>query len=335
LGDSNLFGGGESIMFNAMVGFLFQNFGVTYTEPWFLDMPLAVSVSLFDNESYLISFNQVTAGFGVQSYYPLEELGLKKIGPISLKNVSAGLGYQFESLGITGLTPLSPYAISRYKGYRTLSIISPSIKRFTVDNPIDPRSGSVFSMNIDLAGGGGNSQYARTLIHYRYFWNFIKSQEWGSWVESPSITFGIGTSLQGGSGGEMPIYARYFPGGLGGGGDVRGYQIFSLGPEIVTYNQAGQPVNTSLIGGSKELLLSDQISFPLISALGIRGFVFTDAGNAYRLQAAMPLDTLQASYGIGIFWKSPFGPISVDVARPINPRPNDQTTTFDVGAGTL
>jgi len=335
LGDTNLFGGGESLMFNAMVGFLFQNFNVTYTEPWFLDMPLAVSLQLFDNESYLISFNQVTAGFGIQSYYPLEELGLKKIGPLSLKDVSAGLGYQFESLGVTGLTPLTPFAISRYKGYRTLSIISPSIKRFTVDNPIDPRSGSVFSANIDLAGGGGDSQYARTLIHYRYFWNFIKSQEWGSWVESPSVTFGIGTSLQGGSGGQMPLYARYFPGGLGGGGDVRGYQIFSLGPEVVTYNQAGQPIETSLIGGSKELLLSDQISFPLISALGIRGFVFTDAGNAYRLQAAMPLDSLQASYGVGIFWKSPFGPISVDVARPINPRPNDQTTTFDVGAGTL
>jgi outer membrane protein insertion porin family len=334
LGDRNLFGGGESLMFNAMVGFLFQNFGVTYTEPWFLDMPLATSLSLFDNESYLISFNQKTAGFGIQTYYPLEELGFRKIGPLSLKYVNAGLSYQFESVGITGLSPLTPYAISQYKGYRTLSILTPSLRRFTVDNPIDPRTGSVFNVNLELALGGG-SQYAKTLIHWRYFWNFVKSPEWGSWVYSPSVTFGIGTSLQGGTGGEMPVYARFFPGGLGGGGDVRGYQVFSLGPEVITYDQQGQPINTSLIGGSKELLLSQQISFPLLTALGIRGFVFTDAGNAYRLHAAMPLDSLQASYGIGIFWRSPFGPISVDVARPMNPRPNDQTTTFDVGAGTL
>jgi outer membrane protein insertion porin family len=335
LGDTNLFGGGESLMFNAMVGFFFQNFSATYTEPWFLDMPLSLSLQLFDNESYLVSFNQINAGLGIQSYYPLEELGLKKIGPLSLKYVNAGLSYQFESVGITGLSPFTPFAIERYKGYRTLSILTPSIKRFTVDNPVDPRSGSVFTADVEFAGGGGSSQYAKSLIHWHYFWNFIKSQEWGSWVESPSATFGIGTSLQGGSAGELPLYARFFPGGLGGGGDVRGYQIFSLGPEIVTYNQLGQPINTSLIGGSKELLLSDQISFPLITALGIRGFVFVDAGNAYRLHAAITPESLQAAYGVGIFWKSPFGPISIDIARPINPRPNDQTTTFDVGAGTL
>jgi len=32
-------------------------------------------------------------------------------------------------------------------------------------------------------------------------------------------------------------------------------------------------------------------------------------------------------------WKSPFGPISVDLAIPVNPRPNDKSTVFDFGAG--
>ncbi len=335
LGDSNLFGGGESLMLNAAVGFLFQNFSISYTEPWFLDMPLAVSLQLFDNKSFLISFNQSTAGFSVQSYYPLTELGLKAIGPLSLRNVNAGLGYQFESVGITGLQPFTIFEILRDKGFRTLSILTPSIRRFTVDNPVDPRTGSIQSLNVDLAGFGGTGKYVRSTFHIRYFFNFLKSPVWGSWVESPSLTFGIGTSLQGGSGGELPLYARFFPGGTGGEGDVRGYQLYSLGPEVVTYNQLGQPINVSAVGGSKELLLSNQVSFPLISALGIRGFAFTDAGNAYRLHAAWPLTSLQASVGLGIFWRSPFGPISADLALPMNPRPNDQKIVFDIGAGSL
>jgi len=334
LGDTNLFGGGESVMLNAEVGFLFQNYSLSYTEPWFLDMPLSLSLQLFDNESYLISFNQSAAGFSVQSYYPLTELGLRSIGPLSLRDVNAGLGYQFESVGITGLPPFSTFDILRYKGYHLLSVISPSIRRFTVDNPIDPRTGSVQSLNVDIAGLGG-SAYIKSVFHIRYFFNFLKSPVWGSWVETPSLTVGIGTSLQGDKGSELPLYARFFPGGIGGQGDVRGYQLYSLGPEVITYNQLGQPINASAIGGSKELLLSNQISFPLINALGIRGFVFTDAGNSYRLNAAWPLTSLQASAGVGIFWRSPFGPISGDVSFPLNPRPNDQSIVLDIGAGSL
>jgi translocation and assembly module TamA len=65
----------------------------------------------------------------------------------------------------------------------------------------------------------------------------------------------------------------------------------------------------------------------------LRGVAFIDAGNAFRLRDSISFDKLQAAYGIGVRWKSPFGPIGIDIARPINPRPNDQHTVFDVGAG--
>ena len=335
LGDRNLFGGGESIMFNAMVGYMFQNYSVTYTEPWFLDMPLSVSLELFDNEMFLFSFNQTTAGFSVNSYYPLTELGFKKIGPFSLSDVNLGLGYQFESVGITGLAPLTTYDILSQKGFTQVSEIMPSIRRFTVDNPTDPRSGSVESISMELAGLGGGGKFAKALLHARFFWSFIRSPRWGSWVYSPSVTFGIGTNLVGGTGGELPLYERFFPGGVGGEGDVRGYQLYSLGPQVTVYDQIGEPVAVEQVGGSKELLFQNQIGFPLLSSLGLRGFVFLDAGQAYFLHESMPLTSLQAAWGLGIFWRSPFGPITLDIGIPINPRPNDMGESFDFGAGTL
>jgi outer membrane protein insertion porin family len=242
------------------------------------------------------------------------------------------LGYQFESVGISGLTPFTTFDILRYKGYEQVSEIMPSIRRFTVDNPLDPRSGSVTNLNLEVAGLGGTS-FVKGLFHSRFFFSYLKSPRWGEWVFSPGVTYGIGTSLGGNRGVELPLYERFFPGGLGGGGDVRGYQIYSLGPQVTLFNPQGVPVAIEQVGGSQELLLSGETTFPIMSSFGIRGALFIDAGNSFFLNQSPSLDKLQSAYGFGIRWRSPFGPIAVDIARPINPRPNDQSTVFDFGAG--
>ncbi len=333
LGNTNLFGGGEAVLLSAQVGFLFRDYTASYTEPWFLDIPLAVSLSVFDSETDLFAFHQNAAGGGINSSYPLVELGLKNIGPFSLENVSAGLGYQFESVGIGGLSPFTTFQIARYKGYTRVSELQPSIRRATVDNPIDPRSGSIESLNAEIAGIGPGTAFLKAIAHARFFYTFIKSATFGQFVFSPGVTYGIGTTLSSGQGNELPLYERFFPGGVGGQGDVRGYQLYSLGPEVLVLNQAGQPQQIENLGGSKELLLDGEITFPILSGLGIRGVIFADAGQAYRLNESITLSSLQAAYGIGIRWRSPFGPLAIDVARPLNPRPQDQSDVFEIGGG--
>ena len=61
--------------------------------------------------------------------------------------------------------------------------------------------------------------------------------------------------------------------------------------------------------------------------------MFADAGQAYNLSHSITPSSLQAAYGIGIRWRSPFGPLAVDVARPVNPRPQDQSNVFEIGGG--
>jgi len=330
--NSNLFGGGEAVSASAQIGFLYQNYNLSYTEPWFLDMPLRVSLQLFYDKLFLFSFDQTNGGFQVSTDYPLVELGFKKIGPLPLDDVTAGLGYQFESVGISGLSEFTTFDILRYKGYTRVSELMPSIHRFTVDNPSDPRSGSVQSLNLELAGLGGTA-FVKGVFHSRFFIPFIKNPRWGEWVFSPGVTYGIGTSLGGNKGSELPLYERFFPGGLGGEGDVRGYQLYSLGPQVTLYNQQGVPFAVEQVGGSQELLLSGETSFPIWQAFGIRGALFLDAGNAFFLSQTPSPDKLQAAWGFGVRWRSPFGPIAVDLAIPINPRPNDRHTVFDFGAG--
>jgi len=63
----------------------------------------------------------------------------------------------------------------------------PSLRRFTIDNPTDPRSGSVQSFNLELAGLGGSS-FVKGVFHTRFFFPYIKSPRWGEWVFSPGVT---------------------------------------------------------------------------------------------------------------------------------------------------
>ena len=332
VGNSNLFGGGESVSASAQIGFLYQNYNVGYNEPWFLDMPLGVNLQVFYNKLFLFSFDQTSAGGSINTSYPLTELGFKKLGPIPLDDVIAGLGYQVENIGISGTNQFTTFDIARYKGYRLISELLPSLRRFTVDNPIDPRSGSVMNLNLELAGLGGQG-FVKGFFHSRFFIPYIKSPTWGEWVFALGVTYGIGTSLGGDNGNELPLYERFFPGGLNGGGDVRGYSLYSLGPQIPEFNQQGIPFQIQQVGGSQELLLSGETTFPIWTSFGIRGAAFLDAGNAYFLNQSPTLDNLQAAIGLGLRWKSPFGPISIDLARPLNPRPIDQHTVFDFGAG--
>jgi outer membrane protein assembly factor BamA len=115
---------------------------------------------------------------------------------------------------------------------------------------------------------------------------------------------------------------------------VRGYGIYSLGPQVTIFNSQGVPTAIEQVGGSQELLLSGETTFPILQSFGIRGALFVDAGNSFFLNQTPSLGNLQAAWGFGVRWRSPFGPIAVDIARPINPRPNDQSTVFDFGAGT-
>ena len=333
IGENNLFGGGQRVSFDAMVGFLFRNYQISYTEPWFLDMPLSAGIDLYSWEQFLPSFTRKSLGFALRTTYPLEELGLKKLGPLPLANVDAGLTYRFESVGIVGLSPFTTEQILQFKGYSQTSELAPSIRRFTVDNSIDPHSGSVQSLSLQLAGLGGTNKFIRGSLHTRFFFTIYKSPSLGDFVYGIGSDYGIGANLAGGTGGELPLVERYFPGGPFGPDSVPGYPFYSLGPQVEVFNQFGQSLGFEAVGGSQELILYHQLEFPILDSFGLRGFIFMDAGQAFLLNQTDKLYELQGAIGPGIFWKSPFGPLRLALGFPMNPRPQDGAVDFIFGTG--
>jgi translocation and assembly module TamA len=110
----------------------------------------------------------------------------------------------------------------------------------------------------------------------------------------------------------------------GGGGSVRGYGFQGVGPR----NDRGEAVG----GGSLvEFSLEARIETGLLGG-AIEVVPFIDAGTV-ALGSTPDFRFVQWGAGVGIRYKTSFGPIRVDVAAPINPTQFDSPVVVYVGLG--
>jgi outer membrane protein insertion porin family len=60
---------------------------------------------------------------------------------------------------------------------------------------------------------------------------------------------------------------------------------------------------------------------------------FVDVGNVYDENENFDAGLLRYSMGLSAIWISPFGPVSVSLARPFNEQDNDETEVFQFSVG--
>ncbi|PIE00827.1 MAG: hypothetical protein CSA79_02105 [Thiothrix nivea] len=98
---------------------------------------------------------------------------------------------------------------------------------------------------------------------------------------------------------SLPKSLRFFTGGQN---SVRGYRFESIGEKDAEGN---------VVGGKHKLVLSAEYEYPVTETIGLAAFV--DAGSAFDEWDDFGFDV---GYGIGARYKSPLGPIRVDLAVP-------------------
>ncbi len=113
---------------------------------------------------------------------------------------------------------------------------------------------------------------------------------------------------------DLPASVRFY---AGGAGSVRGYAYQSLGEQDSKENPLG---GASLVEMNAELRLNITKNIGLVA--------FLDGGNVYT--KAMPEfdKEIQWGAGLGLRYHTPIGPLRLDVALPVNPRPQDSTSPF-------
>jgi outer membrane protein assembly factor BamA len=108
---------------------------------------------------------------------------------------------------------------------------------------------------------------------------------------------------------DLPASERFF---AGGDTTIRGFALDSVGaPDTIT--PKGFPK-----GGDAEIVLNAELRAPVHGPFGV--VVFADGGNVFARAADLNLAQLRGSLGIGLRYRSPIGPIRVDVGFKLDRR---------------
>jgi outer membrane protein insertion porin family len=155
----------------------------------------------------------------------------------------------------------------------------------------------------------------------RWYYTFLRTKALGDFTYSLGVTGAWGIGDRGLSGDELPLFERYFPGGIN---TIRGFESRTLGPRGEVKNARGTVISTSPVGGSTEVILNNEVIFPIVQSIGLKGVAFVDAGNAYATIDDVSWDNSVASAGAGVRWLSPLGPLRVELGYPIKDQPRTQ-----------
>ncbi len=209
-----------------------------------------------------------------------------------------------------------------------LSALSGSLVRDTRDDAIDPAKGRLLSVDGEMAARAMGSQvgYVKTFLQGFMYRQLTPDRLILALGARLGLATGFprdlvetdanGNPVLGANGQpvvkvskDLPASERFF---AGGDSTVRGFALDQLGrPD--TIDSSGFP-----IGGNGLVVLNAELRSPQWHSLGVVGFV--DAGSVFKRAGQINLGNLRSSVGFGLRYKSPIGPLRVDLGFKLNPQ---------------
>lgn len=312
-------GGGQKLRLRLSYGYVVQNYSISFIEPWFLGRKLALSVDLFhtdyDNVSVNDLYSERRTGMRV---------GLTKA--LGTDYLVGGVAYSLQNIDIYDISPFAAPPVKSALGAApgessTSSLISQLAFSLNVDtrnSAIYPSKGQKTEFRPTIAGGplgGDTSMYRLELSHSRYFPGLFK----GHVLE---LGGRIGVLAGYDSQGNIPLYERYF---LGGIYSLRGYQYRDVGPKTVSGSQDGEP-----LGGNTFWFATAEYTIPIIERLKFA--IFYDAGmvyaKSYSFDSSYTMNYYgkivtgntgfyNSDWGVGLRLNLPIGPLRLDYGIPL------------------
>ncbi len=292
--ERNFLGRGQDLRAALLISQRTQEADISFTEPYFLGRSISAGFDLFRitlNRQDESSFDEKSLGFVLRTGYRVTE------------SLRQSWRYTLRRDEITDVPASASVFIQAQRGETTTSSIGQTLLYDLRNDRFDPTDGYFAQLSADVAGLGGDVNYLRTVLTGGYFYPFTK--DWvGSISGRAGIIFGLADD-------DVRINDRFFLGQA----TMRGFDLGGIGPRDASTGDA--------LGGNRFFAATAELRFPLglPKALGISGVVFTDAGSLWDVDDSGPniLDTesLRASVGVGVAWRSPFGPIRLDIGFPI------------------
>lgn len=297
LSEDNIFGLGKRMRISATLGTITSALNFRWDDPFFLDSNYSMSLALFNTLSTFNEFDEDRLG------------GEIIFGRRFLKYNSASLGYLYEQVKISDVSPTVSSLIRDLQGTTTTSLISFGLARDVRDSFVQPTRGYRIGMNSGVAGTflGADNEFYRSILNAQYHLRVSEALDLIGTVRGRGGVVNVYGGTE-----EVPLQERFF---LGGSQSFRGSQFRQLSPV--------DPVTGDRIGGNKFALFTAELEFPILSEfVKLSGALFADAANVFAQGEDFELDLFYA-FGVGVGVVTPFGPIRIDLAY--NPDPNPKT----------
>ena len=296
LTEKNVFGGGQSLSFNADINSKSRSYSISLVNPRVFDSEYSFNTSIFNTSYQGISYDSKQKGFTVG------------IGKQLTRNLSTNITYGYTQNQLSNYSTTIDVKPNSVKSY----VVS-SLSFNNTNNYFFPTTGQKAYISAEYAGVGGDEKYLKILGNYKYFYPITNKIYKTIAVLKFRIKGGYIQQI-----GYLPINEKFY---LGGMNTVRGFSYDSISPKDSTGNE---------IGGKREFIAGPEISTPLSlkSNLWLSGFI------DYGAIGENNLNITRSSYGVELNWITPMGPLSFIWAWPIKSKKSDNLQKFEFNLGT-
>ena len=308
----NAFGSGNYLATEINTSKYNRTIVISTTDPYYTPEGISRTIDVFHRTTRpylgdLNAYSLVSSGAGMRFGVPFSEID------------TVYFGANLEQTSIRPGTNL-PNAYVEYMqqfGYTSNSLpLTVGWARDGRDSALVPTRGMLQRFNSDLSMAG-DARYVRTNYQIQQYTPLTKKY---TLALNADLGWGQGLSNR-----PYPLFKTYFVGGLG---SVRGFQQSTLGPSDST--------NSLYLGGPKKIVMNAELLAPFPGAGNdrtLRLFAFTDVGRAFGENEKISLSELRSSYGVGLSWISPMGPLRFSYAMPMRRQVTDkiQRLQFQIG----
>ena len=315
----NVGGVGHTIAVQTLLSTLEQRVGVSFIVPRLFNDP---------SRSVTYSFLYDTTR-DIRTFSSHREEGSVQVAQKFTRRTLGLFRFAYRRVSVSDLV-IPALLVPQFLQPVRIGIVSASIVQDRRDDPIEPHSGMYNSVDFGVASSAFGSQRSFTRFMVR---NATYTRLGKNLVLARQIVFGAILPFDVPAGvteaEAVPLPERFF-----GGGDIslRAFPENQAGPR-----DTGSPVGPGgteteptgfPLGGDAVLISNVELRFPLIGR-NIGGVLFHDAGNIYRSIGDISVryhqnnpedfNYMVQAVGFGIRYKTPVGPLRVDLAYGLNP----------------
>jgi outer membrane protein insertion porin family len=294
-------------------GYGFNEYRVlaTYREPKLFNTPADILLTGILDQAIRSSFN-----------FRTREVRGEVGGHLTRRSSIAGrYSFQHTKLFDQRFTPEEEPLIDRVFPQVRLSKFSNSVIRDTRDDLLDPSRGVFLALNSDVSARAIGSEvgFIKTFAQaFEYYRLPVRRRIILATAERIGLAHGFVRTVETLDAGGNPIVStvhdlpaseRFF---AGGDTTVRGFSLDRLGT-AKTISASGFPT-----GGNGEVVLN--VELRIDAPKGLTGVTFLDAGNIFPNASDLSFTDLRPAAGFGVHYRSPVGPIRVELGFNLQPR---------------